>query len=42
MYVFRPDDPVVINDWVSDGHIFSYEGTRKIKRRIGAMAKKNF
>ena len=22
LYVFRPDDPVEINDWVSDGHVF--------------------
>ena len=42
MYVFRPDDPAEINDWVSDGHMFSCEGTRKIKGRIGAMTKKYF
>ena len=22
VYVFRPDDPAEINDWVSDGHVF--------------------
>ena len=42
VYVFRPDDPAEINDWVSDGHMFSCEGTRKIKGRIGAMTKKYF
>ena len=31
VYVFRPDDSSEINDWVSDGHIFLCEGTRKIK-----------
>ena len=34
VYVFRPDDSSEINDWVSDGHMFSCEGTRKIKGRI--------
>ena len=42
VYVFRPDDSSEINDWVSDGHMFSCEGTRKIKGRIGAMTKKYF
>ena len=37
VYVFRPDDSSEINDWVSDGHMFSCEGTRKIKGRIGAQ-----
>ena len=31
VYVFRPDNQAEINDWVSDGHVFSCEGTRKIK-----------
>ena len=31
IYVFRPDNQAEINDWVSDGHIFSCEGTHKIK-----------
>ena len=42
VYVFRPDDPAEINDWVSDDHMFSCEGTWKIKGRIGAMTKKYF
>ena len=42
VYVFRPDDSSEINDWVSDGHMFSCEGTRKIKGRMGAMTKKIF
>ena len=42
VYVFRPDNQAEINDWVSDGHVFSCEGTRKIKGRIGAMTKKYF
>ena len=35
VYVFRPDNQAEINDWVSDVHVFSCEGTRKIKGRIG-------
>ena len=40
VYVFRPDDPAEINDWVSYGHMFSCECTREIKGRIGTMTKK--
>ena len=29
VYIFRPNDPAEINDWVSVGHMFSCEGTRK-------------
>ena len=42
VYVFLPDNQAEINDWVSDGHVFSCEGTWKIKGRIGAMTKKYF
>ena len=42
VYVFRPDDPAEINNWVLDGHMFSCEGTQEIKGRIGAMMKKYF
>ena len=37
--MFRPDNQAEINDWVSDGHVLSCEGTHKIKGRIGAMTK---
>ena len=40
VYVFGPDNPSEINDRVSDGHVLSWEGTRKIKGRMGAMTKK--
>ena len=40
VYVFRPDDSSETNDWVSDGHMFSCEGTRKIIGRIGARVRK--
>ena len=36
------DDSSEINDWISYGHMFSCEGTRKIKGRIGAMTKEYF
>ena len=42
VYVFAPDNPSEINDRVSDGHVLSWDGTRKIKGRIGAMTKKYF
>ena len=42
VYVFGPENPSEINDRVSDGHVLSWEGTRKIKGRIGTMTKNTF
>ena len=41
VYVFRPDDPAEINDWVSDGQMFSCEGTRSNKNPVRNSTRKN-
>ena len=42
IYVYKPNDPAQQRDWVADGHMFSCEGTRKLRGRTGQIRKKYY